>query len=487
MILKIAYYYIKQRYSRGFLFIVVVAAVAPYLAAGPRVQASVALVNMSLVLSAMIAASALAGPALFRSEIDFAFSTPADPRSIFAGRLLAEGLVYLLLLALYTAPLQRPEPGLALYAASLVASAAAVGAFNLLLSFLRFGARAAAAAAAAVYLVGTAYLSPSLNAFYGLVRPSPLYAAALAALAAASAAAFPAGALRELYTNAYGLLERLQPRPRPAEAPAVVPGPMPRSLWQLAWRTTTRGAVFRMNTPSGSIYFGGRVNALAVAESISAAAAAAYLSIVFLLHVDSQGLAAATLVSALYLFLLLLASLSPGLSLERLWISFSADHYAYVRYRMAARSLASLLATSPWIIAYALASLRYPPAAYAAASLASASLTFPVLAWLIGAFWGQPQIREYGLAQRPARYTAKSLLSLLPVLSTVGLYLAPASLAAAAYSAPALSRLLEAAAVGLSAFIAASSAAFFYAALFTRLGRGLWDWLVDRLAAAGYV
>ncbi|MFB6490775.1 MAG: hypothetical protein TU35_005960 [Thermoproteus sp. AZ2] len=474
--LRLLSLYIKQRYGRSGLALLILTYLLLALAIGASARAgylgpAYILQMSSLLLALFIIPSASTGIAmLLRSEADFLFATPASPVAVYLIRVLGDSAIYALVLAAYTAPLIGG--GAAYYAASLIAIALVMGSAVTLLSFKPAPQRLAGAAALAAYLVVSAYAYPRADVLYGLISPSPLYASASAAAALIAVYALPLREISRLSTDAYGVLA-------PAQPERSVRRMRFRDLWSLAWLTTSRGAA-AMGAPGGPA----RVNVFALMVPASVAGALAYLAALPRLPTPQV-----FLLSSLSFYLLFFAAfsgLTPGLSLERPWISFAVDHYAYIRYRMSARTALTAAAVAPWAAAYAVESLAFRPSIYLAAAAAEIPLVMPAFAWLIGAFWGQPQIREPGMAVRPIRVSARALASSLLALILMALMVAPFVLASYAAADPLYSAIARSMAVYWAASAAVASALFFYLALFSGAGRRLWDWLVNRLSELGY-
>ncbi|MFB6491086.1 MAG: hypothetical protein TU35_007600 [Thermoproteus sp. AZ2] len=226
-----------------------------------------------------------------------------------------------------------------------------------------------------------------------------------------------------------------------------------------------------------------RTNVLRLTLSISAAAAAAYLAVLYLMRPSADAVVtAASLMAFLPLLYSFVFSMST-IGFERLWISFAVDQYAYIRYRMLARAALMAISLAPLAAAYATSYFAYPPAAYLVPALICAVLTTPQTSWIFAAAAEMPQVLS--LPAAPPRLNVKYLLLSLAALLIIAIYMVPYGLAVAAYWAH-LGPLARAAFWSSTAEVAASTA-FFYLTLFSKAGRSLWSSFVNRLSELGYV
>ncbi|MGC8583396.1 MAG: hypothetical protein ACP5MH_06660 [Thermoproteus sp.] len=485
------YLYFKQSFGRSSIAsIVFLVALAVFVYRGGAGMDAAAAVQLLGFLQALMALSSAVGGrlALSKSEVDFYFTAPVSPWEFLLMRTAIAGLGFALVLASFTfsfaAPSNAPWYALALLANS-ASLALAVANAPLLPWKARAFYLAYFAAAAAL-----SFLYPPLSPLYGLVDPSPIYAAYSAALAAAMIVAMPRRYVEELATNAYGLLGRpselmsLYPQ-RMAEAVMAGRPRLGRTPWEVVWATTALGArVKTVKTPHGSVEVLQRINALKLGIYISAATAALYYAATLFIN-DRIGLAiAAGLVY--YTIQLLVAVFSIGaVAEERLWLSLSADPHAYFRYRSLARTASAAAVLAPWIAAYAVQSLRFGPSLYLAAGLASAVLLYPLMGWIAAAYIGVPQIRELGLPQRQQTLSLKAVLASAAEFVYVAATMAPFAMAVAASELPQLSTALSLAADVWTVALLALSAALLAVAV--AAGAPLWSWVANRLAEEGYV
>ncbi|AEA12349.1 hypothetical protein TUZN_0864 [Thermoproteus uzoniensis 768-20] len=485
------YLYFKQSAGRGsiasIVFLVALAVFVYRGGAGIGPAAAVQLLGFLMALAAL--SSAIGGRfVVSKSEIDFYFAAPISPWEYLLMRAAVMGLGFALVLASFTFSFttlsNAPWYALALLANSASLALAVAGA-----PLLPWKARslylAYFAAAAAL-----SFVDPPLSPLYGLVEPSPIYAAYSAALAAAMAVVMPRKYVEELATNAYGLFGRpselMPPYPRRmAEAVMMGRPKLGRTPWEVVWATTALGArVKTVKTPYGSVEVLQRINALKLGVYISAATAALYYAATLFIN-DEIGLAIAA-GFVYYIIQFLIASFSIGaVAGERLWLSLSADPYAYFRYRSLARAASAAAVLAPWIAAYAVQSLRFGPSLYLAAGLASAVFLYPLVGWIAAAYIGVPQIRELGLPQRQQTLSLKATLIGAAGLAYVAATMAPFAMAVAASGLPQLSAaLLLAADVWTGALLALSAASL---AVAVAAGAPLWNWVADKLAEEGYV
>jgi len=472
-LLRLLRYEVKARYTLGAVVGTAVYAVLMVWMAlsAPRSVAA------HLVVPLLTAAFILPGQAvgLTKTDVDFVYATQADPAEVLLLRAAATVLPQLAVAVAVSALLVSASPaGLPCYAASLVflsmfsmLAGAAVGLASLYVKL--------AVVVLGFLLMFAGFFRPELLPTYGLVSPSPLYAAYSGALAALMYALFPRRKIRELAVNAYGVLAVTMPR---------VSGPQGRAAaharfgtpWRAIWVTTSTFYRRRGETLS-------RVSALKSGLVASLVAAAA-------------GYAAARLLPDLAVVLTLQYSLAfitffdvaaNTIMEERLWLSLSGDADLYFKYKMLARSALAAAFASPLAAEAAALAPLFPPALYLMPALASIPLVVPAASWLAAAYSGLPQMRELDLPQSPPRMSLRSYLALLSATAYYLFAFSPYYMAVAAFYIGDLSRLLYAAALAWSAVSLALSALFFYATTLSRWRRAVWSWLVNRLLENGYV
>jgi hypothetical protein len=473
-LLRLLRYEVKARYTLGSVVGAAVYAVLMVWTAlsTPRSVAA------HLVVPLLTAAFILPGPGvgLTKTDVDFVYATQADPAEVLLLRAAATVLPQLALAVAVSALLVSASPaGLPCYAASLVflsmfsmLAGAAVGLASLHVK--------TAVVVLGFLLMFASFFRPELLPTYGLVSPSPLYAAYSGALAALVYALFPRRKIRELAVNAYGILAVTMPR---------VSGPQGRAAaharfgtpWRAVWVTSSMFYRRRGETLS-------RESALKPGLAASLVAAAAGYAAARLL----PDLAAVVLTFQYFLALITFFGVAGSTVMgERLWLSLSGDADLYFKYRMLARSALAAVFASPLAAEAAALAPLFPPALYLMPALASIPLVVPAASWLAAAYSGLPQMRELNLPQSPPRMSLRSYLA--PVLM-IAYYLfasSPYYMAVAAFYIGALSRLLYAAALAWSAASLALSALFFYATTLSRWRRAVWSWLVNRLLENGYV
>ncbi|MFZ8839105.1 MAG: hypothetical protein ACO2PM_09295 [Pyrobaculum sp.] len=177
------------------------------------------------------------GFGLTKPDVDFVFATQADPAEVLLLRAAATVLSLLPVAVAISALFVLTSPGgLLWYAISLV--------FLSIFSILMGAAVASVSLRSDVRLVlgillsGASVVRPELFPTYGLVNPSPLYAAYSGALAALMYAFFPWKWVRGLAVNAYGVLAVAVPRVSEPEgrAAARVQFGTP---WRAVWVTSS--------------------------------------------------------------------------------------------------------------------------------------------------------------------------------------------------------------------------------------------------------
>ncbi|MFP3347752.1 MAG: hypothetical protein RXN90_00315 [Thermoproteus sp.] len=482
---------VKQMYSRWFLaliaFIFAVSFMASASARRPEDYSSLFAGLGSVAL--LLAFSGLFGSlSLVKSEVDFVFSTPADPLVVYIAKTAASAVLPLFLLAAYTASLPRPDAAsYAEYAASLIFDTAffalMAGASSLVPIRRRILYAAPPIAVAAATLV-----RPELSPLYGLVHPSPAYVAYSGAAAALAFLATPRGHLDELAANAYGVLAPhgvLAPPGLGGAARVAGPARIGPTPWRAVWTTSVNGAVrVRLGGPQGGLVVLRRVNAFKIVLPLSAAGAAVYYLVLRLLPGADFWVTFASF-SNVSVFSVLYAG--STVASDRLWLSVAAEPARYFRLRMLARAAIAAISLAPWAAVYALESLSYPPAAYLVPAVAALALTLPAVSWLAAAYSGLPQIRELGLSQSQFRFTPRIALASFLYLVFADSLSVPYLLSFASLNAPALAPLLRPAADVTSAASLALSAAFFYLTTYSPWASSIWSWFVNKLSEDGYV
>ena len=184
---------------------------------------------------------------LTKPDVDFVFATQADPAEVLLLRAAATVLSLLpVAVAVSALFVLTSLGGLLWYAISLVflsifsiLMVAAVGSIS-----LRSDVRLALGLLSSI----ASYVRPELWPTYGLVNPSPLYAAYSGALAALIYAFFPWKRVRELAVNAYGVLAVAVPRVSEPEERAAAHAQFG-TPWRAVWVTSStyyrrRGEMF---------------------------------------------------------------------------------------------------------------------------------------------------------------------------------------------------------------------------------------------------
>jgi len=472
-LLRLLRYEVKARYTLGSVFGTAVYAVLMVWMAlsTPRSVAA------HLVVPLLTAAFILPGQAvgLTKTDVDFVYATQADPAEVLLLRAAATVLPQLAVAVAVSALLVSATPaGLPCYAASLVflsmfsmLAGAAVGLASLYIKL--------AVVVLGFLLMFAGFFRPELLPTYGLVSPSPLYAAYSGALAALMYALFPRRRIKELAVNAYGVLAVTTPR---------VSGPQGRAAaharfgtpWRAIWVTSSTFYRRRGETLS-------RVSALKSGLAASLVAAAAGYAAARLL----PDLAVVLTLQYFLAFITFFDVAANTIMEERLWLSLSGDADLYFKYKMLARSALAAAFVSPLAAEAAALAPLFPPALYLMPALASIPLVVPAASWLVAAYSGLPQMRELDLPQSPPRMSLRSYLALLSATAYYLFAFSPYYMAVAAFYLGDLSRLLYAAALAWSAVSLALSALFFYATTLSRWRRAVWSWLVNRLLENGYV
>ena len=406
-----------------------------------------------------------------KSEVDFVFSTPVNPLVVYIAKTAASAVLSLFLLGAFTVYLPRPDViSHVEYAASLIfntAFFALMAGASSLVSIRSLLYTASPMAVAAVTIV-----KPELSPLYGLVYPSPFYVAYSGAAAALAFLAIPRNILKELATNAYGVLGPSRPAEDGDAARVVRPARIGPTPWRAVWTTSVNHVMLKVYLP------------------LSAAAAAVYYVLLRLLPEVGFFNASEVFVMLLSFYILCLYFLvfaNVDLDEERLWLSLVVEPARYFRLKMLARAVIAAVLLAPWAAVYVLLSLSYPPAARLAPAVAALALTLPAASWLFAAYSGQPQIRDLELPQSLFRYTLREVLAVFLYFMFVVFLSVPYILCVASMDIPALAPLLLLAADVASIASLALSAAFFYLTTYSPWAPSIWDWFVNKLSENGYV
>jgi len=413
---------------------------------------------------------------LTKPDVDFVFATQADPAEVLLLRAAATVLSLLPVAVAVSALFVLTSPGgLLWYAISLVflsifsiLMVAAVGSIS-----LRSDVRLALGLLSSI----ASYVRPELWPTYGLVNPSPLYAAYSGALAALIYAFFPWKRVRELAVNAYGVLAVAVPRVSEPEERAAAHAQFG-TPWRAVWVTSS--TYYRRR---GEMFI--RASALKTGLIVSLIAAAAGYAAARLSPPD---LAAVVLALQSFLvFVMFFGFAFDTIERERLWLSLSGDADMYFRYRMLARSALAAVFVTPLVVEAAALAPFFPLALHLIPGLVSIPLVVPAASWLAAAYSGEPQMRELDLLQSPPRTSHRTYLAILLAVACYLFAFAPYYTAVAASYIGDLSHLLYAAAQAWSAVLLSLSALFFYATTLSRWRRTVWSWFVNKLSENGYV
>jgi hypothetical protein len=418
------------------------------------------------------------GLSLTKPDVDFVFATQADPAEVLLLRAAATVLSLLPVAVATSALFVLTSPaGLLWYAISLV--------FLSIFSILMGAAVASVSLRSDVKLVLGILLSsaslvrPELFPIYGLVNPSPLYAAYSGALAALMYAFFPWKRVRGLAVNAYGVLAVAVPRVSELEGRAAARAQFG-TPWRAVWVTSSTTYYRRR----GEMFI--RASALKIGLVISLVAVAAGYAAARLSPPDLAEVVLAF--QSFFVFFMFFGVAAITIEGERLWLSLSGDADLYFRYRMLARSALAAVFVTPLVVEAAALALFFPPALHLIPGLASIPLVVPAASWLEAAYSGEPpQRREPDLQQSPPGTSHRSYLAILLAVACYLFAFAPYYMAVAASYIGDLSHLLYAAAQVWSAVLLLLSALFFYATTLSRWRRTVWSWFVNKLSENGYV
>jgi hypothetical protein len=417
------------------------------------------------------------GLGLTKPDVDFVYTTQADPAEVLLLRAAATVLSQLPVAVAVSALFVLTNPGgLLWYAISLV--------FLSIFSILMGAATGSAplrfqdvGLALGLLSIIASFVWPELWPTYGLVNPSPLYAAYSGALAALMYAFFPWKWVRELAVNAYGVLAVAVPRVSEPEGRAAAYAQFG-TPWRAVWVTSS--TYYRRR---GEMFI--RASTLKIGLVISLVAAAAGYAAARLSPPDLAEVVLAF--QSFFVFFMFFGVAASTITGERLWLSLSGDADMYFRYRMLARSALAAVFVTPLVVEAAALALFFPPALHLIPGLVSIPLVVPAASWLAAAYSGLPQMRELDLLQSPPRTSHRSYLAILLAVACYLFAFAPYYMAVAASYIGDLSHLLYAAAQAWSAVLLLLSALFFYTTTLSRWRQTVWSWFVNKLSENGYV
>jgi hypothetical protein len=471
-LLKLLRYELKARYT---LRAVVLTAVYTVWAVWAALSESLPAHFVVSLLTAVFIFPGL-GFGLTKPDVDFVFATQANPAEVLLLRAAATVLSLLPVAVAVSALFVLTSPGgLLWYAISLVflsifsiLMGAAVGSVS-----LRSDVRLTLGLLSSI----ASYVRPELWPTYGLVNPSPLYAAYSGALAALMYAFFPWKRVRELAVNAYGVLAVAVPRVSEPEKRAAARAQFG-TPWRAVWVTSStyyrrRGEMF---VSASALKTGLIVSLVAAAAGYAAA------------RLSPPDLAEVVLaLQSFFVFVMFFGFAFDTIGGERLWLSLSGDADMYFRYRMLARSALAAVFVTPLVVEAAALALFFLPALHLIPGLVSIPLVVPAASWLAAAYSGLPQMRELDLLQSPPGTSHRSYLAILLAVACYLFAFAPYYMAVAASYIGDLSHLLYAAAQAWSAVLLLLSALFFYTITLSRWRRTVWSWFVNKLSENGYV
>jgi len=419
------------------------------------------------------------GLSLTKSDVDFVFATQADPVEVLLLRAATTVLSILPVAVAVSALFVLTSPGgllwytLSLVFLSIFSVLMGVAGVAIGLASLRSDVRLVLVVLTSI----ASFVRPELWPTYGLVNPSPLYAAYSGALAALMYAFFPWKRVRGLAVNAYGVLAVAVPRVSEPDERAAARAQFG-TPWRAVWVTSS--TYYRRR---GEMFI--RASALKTGLIVSLVAAAASYAAARLSPPDLAEVVLAF--QSFFVFVMFFVFAADTILRERLWLSLSGDADLYFRFRMLARSALAAVFVTPLVVKAAALAPFFPPALHLIPGLVSIPLVVPVASWLAAAYAGWPQMRELDLQQSPPGTSHRSYLAILMVMAYYLFAFAPYYMAVAASYIGDLSHLLYAAAQVWSAVLLLLSALFFYATTLSRWRRTVWSWFVNKLSENGYV
>ena len=483
-ILRIIYFEAKQLYKRGFIafWLVLIAYslfIDVFFAKHPGVALDVAFIFLNYLIL-MILPMSLTGYVLIKSTIDVVFTTQIDPIEYYMARAIAGGLTYPLMFITLTVYAIEPGLDLIYYILTILLLSGFLALLTVNIQLAPWRIRLPLITLL-IIIAALGFINHEASPLYGLVRPRPIYVAYTLVLLAIAVATTPRRRIRELATNAYGVLgtqtSLLYRMPYRRSTGSIE---FPRTLWGVIWATSTHS---------------GGSNTLRTIILASTSSAAAYGVLIALLthgiimstpYVNWQITSSSTSFTIIYTYLLFFSMFT--VSNERLWLSLSIDPVQYFKYRMIARTLIMAIALLPWITVYLIQGIYFKPSIYLALMLISVVMIMPTLGWLLAAYVDVPQVRELGLRQRTEPLTLKASLVFLFLLITLSIFMTPYSLASLALSIRYawLRAIINMVSEAITVILLVASIIFFYYTVVSKRGKGMWSWLVNKLSENGY-
>ena len=483
-ILRIIYFEVKQLYKREFIAILLILTaysiiINVFFVKYPEVMLGATFLLMNYLIL-MILPMSLASYMLIKSTVDVVFATQVDPLEYYIAKAIAGGLIYPLMFIVLTVYAVKLGLDVIYYTLIILLLSGFLALLTANIQLAPWRIRLPLIALL-IIIVALGFINHESSPLYGLINPRPIYVAYTLILLAIALATVPRKRIRELATNAYGVLgtqtSLLYRIPYRRSSSSFE---FPRTLWGVIWATSTHS---------------GGSNTLRTIILASTSSAAAYGVLIVLLthgiimsspYVNWHVVSSSTSFTIIYTYLLFFSM--STVSNERLWLSLSIDPVQYFKYRMTARTLIMAIALLPWIIVYLIQGIYFKPSIYLALMLVSIVMVVPVFGWLLAAYVGFPQVRELGLRQRTEPLTLKTSLVFLFLFITLAIFMTPYSLASLALSIRYawLRTIINIVSEAITVILLVASIIFFYYTVVSKRGKGMWSWLVNKLSENGY-
>ncbi|AHC52541.1 hypothetical protein SUSAZ_07250 [Sulfolobus acidocaldarius SUSAZ] len=406
--LKLLYYYLKQRYTKGFIFLVLILVLFALfvnleLHINTYSSKSFALSNYFYVyyLSFLLLFYVIFGLRMTISEINFILTSQERADYILFLKGFADSL-FLIFLLLYSSIffvrsiIDLLNTALLCLFLSYLSTLLLTyeNSLRYLIGFLIVG-----------YTIITSFLYPLISPIQAITNSSIYYTVGLCILLGAVLATIPKSSMR-IYNNAYGLsvnysITRLGKKERIESSREL-----PKNILGLLFYTSVYGGfVMRYNWGGTSTYAYVRRNVLLILLPLS--------FIVTAVLVAFRNSSSVIHVIPLYVIIMYSIYSSTTIQSERLWINFvNVDYVTYIRNRMYVRLLLSWITLLPPSIALLISSQI---------SIDIVILSIPLLicplGWISASYSKLPQARETNVESSPARIGVRTSISLLSIIA----------------------------------------------------------------------
>lgn len=486
--------YLKQRYSLWFLLILLVAIVVEAVASAlvnvayltpaypvPYIADQYVgfMVFLDLVVLLTVVMTVFSAPTYFsRSEMEFMFTTQYNPLTLVFIKLIGDGVYLDLLLVVLTlgfafhfAFITHQLVLIPLYFINVIIIGIIFSGLLLYLHVASTPIKVVSSLLLALYLLTSTLLNVTTNILFSAIEPLPQYTVIL--LTALLIMMIPMSRLaREISLNAYGIHQSHEVRGYRSLFRGIRSAFGAVLVTSMYSQVMGRRAIARV-----------RVNTLLISALLSASFAVLYGLVVVRNRADLGFTNFIIYYAPFYVMLMTSLILGSTLSFERPWINFTSgvDYMAYLRLRMGSRLLITYLVVLPWaLVSVALYCLVHDVALLMiTVPLISYPLPLVPISWILMALSDIPQTRDLTFDYRPLRFSVGGMFSGVVVAIIIGALLMPVLVYQQLYlhaTSPWIALILE---LSLSALT-------YMVLMYSRVGEGVWRWLVEKLSVLGY-